>query len=1471
MLTIKKLGLSFLIASLFFSGFARTFYVNWLEPAGVNDPIVPGEWHLGWKQCKAYAEANELPMLAVWGNLGCDHCYNLEQLFITDAFKKWRTESPKGKIVLCIMAGGESGYPDQVNSDGFNWAGGPWPGASWYVNAYPFVALYWKVGGKEITNYHTSGDDFVGTANVPTRQVESYAEQLTAKIESYFPDFPLNKDSGMSFTVTEGLEAEVGKTTYVNVPLSRTNAWDFVETNIVNVIRNGKRLYSVTNGWEKGDKEMVSKVTIDPSWKPGDMVQVELLGSDGKVLGTNTVNCVAPIPNSAANPSWMKASEAELAFGEWTMDLDTATNKTRHASGDAYTLVFFSGVLWCPHCKGLERQVFASDAFKAYALENQMSFVVLDNPRRSATDNRESMIRSLIPDGPPPTLLRYAEGVVDTSSGKMGSGTSYLSRNMISTTEAERILLRNHLLGYFAWRLPDSFRTGYPSVLLLDKKGRIVGRLAYTEITTKVDTDGQTVGVYDADITMRRLRELVALAKRTDDEAKTEERNRNWSTTPLVISAQSAVPVTGSLDANDTMDTVQIVGNTERVRVECSAEGSAPATVKFIHVDEFGLETVVSEISGDLSTNLSVSASCEDGSNYVAIVANTSSNSPFFAHAKVESVRYWSMSTIGVIVPGDDEKERVFPAGTQDVTVQLTRGKVYRIEGLAEGFTSPTLVKIENSDNLYRANANEDAVLPLPATPGEHTVRVRIWETGEVGFSVPEMTVEEKTAHDDPRGFTEVTIQLARTGGASGKVSGTVKLLADESTVKPEDGRFYWEGDGSVEWADGDSEGKTLSFVLFDDEFYDPLQTLVFSLELSADSLAGIAENLGRLTVYVKDDDKVAVGKLAIVACRPAFSREMSVVAGEGDTLSVTVRRENGSSSAVSAKLELVADGETVATTAPYTWLDGQRQADHVFTLAVPGGHARGTLRIVPTGIKADSARGAMTVHVVAADAPSFAGDPEVDYHVYGNVAAEESVIALENVDSGTVMIEKTSGELPAGISATYEEGRGLVLSGTPIEDGAYSAVFQVSVMSAAGVARGRTVALNFNVADFLSAAGRIVPSILTPHTYVNEPVFDDAEPRAHLLGLLSLAVPPNGRASAKFVCEAGTSSYAADGWSELNEKDRVVRARLMPTSGCGREMTLTVDADGIATVEFLDPTDPSESRSLCATCYERQWPTGGAQSWKGIYTVQLPQLTPVPGVAGDGFVVLKMSDNSVGSCRMTYVGGLPDGRTFSGSSVLTPTFEGAELPVFHFGAGPCASAFTAELSVAPGAADDTTGIRGWVRPASGTEPYWIVRHGETGDASAMEAYGGRPDVDLAAICQEVYSSLNLSYCLTNEESLVGTSYGDLDQFYPTGLELSGGTFVIDGANPHRLRVQYSPETGIVTGTVMLPFTRGTVAGTYRGVVLPGWDACGGCGREDPTIRASRPLLSGSIWFDDVTEDGVEFSGGCGFRVGQRK
>ena len=96
-----------------------------LSDIGVADKdadIVLGEWHGGFDACLAKADAEHIPMLAMWSNAGCSHCENVYTTIVTERFINWRRGGGKiGKIILLLMKGGDggNGYPE--NCPGYMW------------------------------------------------------------------------------------------------------------------------------------------------------------------------------------------------------------------------------------------------------------------------------------------------------------------------------------------------------------------------------------------------------------------------------------------------------------------------------------------------------------------------------------------------------------------------------------------------------------------------------------------------------------------------------------------------------------------------------------------------------------------------------------------------------------------------------------------------------------------------------------------------------------------------------------------------------------------------------------------------------------------------------------------------------------------------------------------------------------------------------------------------------------------------------------------------------------------------------------------------------------------------------------------------------------------------------------------------------------------------------------------------------
>ena len=67
----------------------------------------------------------------------------------------------------------------------------------------------------------------------------------------------------------------------------------------------------------------------------------------------------------------------------------------------------------------------------------------------------------------------------------------------------------------------------------------------------------------------------------------------------------------------------------------------------------------------------------------------------------------------------------------------------------------------------------------------------------------------------------------------------------------------------------------------------------------------------------------------------------------------------------------------------------------------------------------------------------------------------------------------------------------------------------------------------------------------------------------------------------------------------------------------------------------------------------------------------------------------------------------------------------------------------------------------------------------------------------------------------------------------------------VDGAKAPAVW-EFSPETGVITGTAKVAVGRRTVTASFKGVILPGWIDCG-CGDELPV----RPFASGTFYYSN--------------------
>ena len=409
---------------------------------GVRATVVPGVMGDSFSEAKDYAEANNVPLVLIWGNVykgeKCEYCEALETALESPEAKAkmrelgyvfchvWSTQSESSAARRFIEQHGTT-----------------------KMSGYPLVCAYWKQGDGTVAEDHFSGRD-PNNKNKPMT-----ADQFFTKVAEIVGDYGKAASFLVGNTAQDRLEAVPGKTTRVFVPLK-----DFKDSD--------RAAYQIVAKFPRGGGQVTSSdqwiaIPTGVDFQPGDVVTLELL-KDKEVVDTSAITFVAEPANGPANPYWIGEKPA-LEAGDWSMDID-AVKAAVKAGRAKYAAVFFTGALWCPHCRGLEDFVFMTAEGRKWAKDNKVVFAVLDNPKRSADPNPTK------PNGDPPTLLRYQAALKAVSFDQtLPSGAGYLSRKGLAAgTATEAILQRNHTLGYPGglYATPEATRTGYPTLIMLD-------------------------------------------------------------------------------------------------------------------------------------------------------------------------------------------------------------------------------------------------------------------------------------------------------------------------------------------------------------------------------------------------------------------------------------------------------------------------------------------------------------------------------------------------------------------------------------------------------------------------------------------------------------------------------------------------------------------------------------------------------------------------------------------------------------------------------------------------------------------------------------------------------------------------------------------------------------------------------------------------------------------------------------------
>jgi len=1373
-----------------------------------SGPIVLGEWNSSFSRGMDYANEYHVPMLVFWGNVGCGNCGNMRRSCATDEFKAWQAD--RQIVMIFDETPGSSAKAFAKNSSG----------------QYPYMAVYWlREDGTATTNRFSGLRGSMPASSVDEKgNQRSLAMQLAASVDMFIEGYKVTDFKGGEFLVPEyegnRLEAVADETTWVDVPLTRqlVDATIAAEADFVATFPNGS---ATTNklDWQAGERTKTVRVTLPEGLSVGDKVSLALFDVDAKLRAESSIAIIAPMENCVRNPDWLTD---DFDFGRWTFDYDAATNAVAQkiAEGkDAYTLAMFSGVLWCPYCRGMENSLLAAPEFAAWAKENNVALVLFDQGRASTPATAAGTMS--------PRLLTYdPDPRLDPTSTVSGAG--YLSRKSVLKKDAEAIIART--VEYTArWLAPEttSARLGNPTLLLV-KNDEVVGRFA-----SRRDNDR----VYDPAENIGRLNDFLKLWDRDDE----NDDYRTTTTRSHAVGGSSKASFQIS-DRNEYFKLTGVAAGQIKV-VRTGGEEDPDLTFSLMQGGK-ALASGVNKLEANVSAEMLAA-----GDFYLRASAYAAASTLFFNPESGEPVETTlftaTFDSSFVLVP--EERESAFVPSEASVVMTVEEGLEYRLKGFTEASVTNYFTVKDEAHAIYVAKVGGEVTLERRDEVEE--VSYQLWNPGAIGFALASQAVVESDA--------SVEISLVRTDGSSGAVSAKVALVGDGS-VPPE--RYVWE-DATVKWADGDASKKTVTLFINDDIVFDGDQALTFVI---ADiSGYGIETVLTNHVVTIKEDDSATVGVLAVDATVPEVSKKATIVAAEGAEVAFSVSRQDGAEGAVAGVIAASAGAfkESEGAEQVLEWANRDRVPQRIATLVLPTIEECPTKKVTVTlagqGIGVEAASRKFTVQLVSAGAPAFVSSSAA-FDLVRYVSFSETIgIDLDTIEKGegAVRVSKISGSQPPGVGFDWNSATGdFIISGTPTKAGTYVAHYQISQVRGGSTVLGGTVGVTFSIAELGAGSSAVNPSVATSRTFKNVPVVDETTGR--LAGILTLSIPTTGKLSAKYTTKAGAMSLSCKSWAQCAE-DGTLKADLYTRDG-SYSVSVEAKADGSVGMTVWDPELPGHDLKVSVGGVEAWSKSNPADDWRGIYTVAHMPTDIASGSdriasKGSAGISIKMTTASAAkSGTFTYAGFLPNGTSISGSTTLQGVAgeDSCLLPVFSRSTTDC---FSSLLSVSAGAAAayeasgaEDPSVQRVVFSADCVKAAWANSNRKTEYADfevEYEAFGSYyvpgQDFENALIKTDVLPYMKFS--ITTGDLADSDIYGSVGAPAVATLSVSKDKISAQG-----VEISLDKASGIVKGKFSLPFDGRTVTATYRAVVLPGWTGCGCYEQVD------LPFLVGAYWFADT-------------------
>lgn len=759
---------------------------------GYQTPAVgPGSGAFSNAYNKAVSEG--VPLVVVWSNDECSHCNDFtDELNMNKAEVSAWLASREAVFVFFKdhlndssgrNAAYQSDHASKVCYDAWSFAANKC-GA---IASWPLFAFYYE---------RTDGTQVVWGTPKDTKGSTRTWSQFKKWYEEWTAANGINEKIGggkfaVSDTEFDRYEAEPS-TEYVDIELVRDVERSFSGgRDLLVAVYPGEDGLCLTNAveWAASETSKVVRIAVVPPgghYTEGTTNTLVILDKEGEAGETAHIVCRGPVENSNNNPLWLgeRRTPDDLAWGEWTVDLDVATNKVAAAEGEAYTIVSVQGSLWCPDCANTDANFLdlvdgdGENRFRKWAAANHVALAVVDVPNYSARNGTGPE------DCKSPSMFSRTAYM---SRSAMRSGRPYLSRKMVSDEAAAAMRARNHFFvttntdagGYHRPEDTNAYRTGVPIFVLLRKDGTVAARLIRFAAKSPGVSDQANWSNYIA-----RFDEMLSLAA---DEA--EIGNNHQSTTAASLTPWS--PISASLSHVDTQDFALVPDASagSHIKLSLSSESTSGVTLAIVSASGQTLASKYGPIGG-LVLEADVATA---GDRWFAKVSCSNTDKGFAVDEAAATVAAYELSMESYIQPQEKAETNV-PSG-DSVVFRVVSGEPYRFRGLV--LPVDGLESVEGYDDLYRATVSGD--VSIKVEDGAKSIEYQLWHPGTVEFTRSEQDVY---AH-----MGDADIKVRRTGGVSGAKTEYVRLVsADELAA----GRYVWS-DAPVSWDDGEGGEKSVS------------------------------------------------------------------------------------------------------------------------------------------------------------------------------------------------------------------------------------------------------------------------------------------------------------------------------------------------------------------------------------------------------------------------------------------------------------------------------------------------------------------------------------------------------------------------------------------------------------------------------------------------------------------------------------